>query len=458
MTSIIGLIPSRVLLAGAGIILVAVSVFLLFMQFGSGQVDAYAVLLNGEEIAVIPETAAVTTALDAVLRESAVANTRPYFEEDIQFKQVNTSVAQFTSTSELEQIFKGHVKLAQLATSLVIEGTHQLFVADMETAEAIINQVKEAYLPKSAGIIPDSVEVEIVQQLEMQSSVAPPEEIMSQSEAVEFIINGVKDLVTYTVDEGDSLWTIARNNDLRVEDLRQSNPQLTSDLLKIGQTLKLTKIKPLLTVRAAYREKAEEKIAYTVKIENDSKLWRGQEQVKQSGQEGLREVEYQLVAENGIALSKDVLKTKIIREPKIRVVSRGTKVMLASRGAGGNGILGWPTRGRITSKFGYRGREFHTGLDIDGTTGDPVLAAERGEVGSAGWAGNLGNLATIDHGNGLVTRYAHLSRILVKPGQKVERGDVVGLVGSTGRSTGSHLHFEVLDNGNFRNPLTFFER
>lgn len=120
----------------------------------------------------------------------------------------------------------------------------------------------------------------------------------------------------------------------------------------------------------------------------------------------------------------------------------------------------WPVAGWLSSNFGNRrdpitnGRDFHPGLDISADHGQPVLATGEATVETSGPNGAYGNLVTLDHGYGIVTKYGHLSRIAVRPAQKVKRGDVIGYVGSTGRSTGSHLHYEIWMNGRLTNPMT----
>lgn len=119
----------------------------------------------------------------------------------------------------------------------------------------------------------------------------------------------------------------------------------------------------------------------------------------------------------------------------------------------------WPAEGWLTSTMGARrdpitgGRAYHPGLDIAGDRGAPVYASAAGRVTHVGYQGAYGNLIVIDHGFGLETRYGHLSAFKVKAGQYVKRGDVIGLLGSTGRTTGTHLHYEVLANGRLLNPL-----
>ena len=119
----------------------------------------------------------------------------------------------------------------------------------------------------------------------------------------------------------------------------------------------------------------------------------------------------------------------------------------------------WPAHGWLTGTFGGRSDPFtgepgfHQGLDISTEKGQPVFATADGHVESATYTGDYGNLLVLTHGFGLSTRYGHLSAFAVKPGHSVRRGEVIGYVGSTGRSTGAHLHYEILANGQLINPL-----
>jgi murein DD-endopeptidase MepM/ murein hydrolase activator NlpD len=132
----------------------------------------------------------------------------------------------------------------------------------------------------------------------------------------------------------------------------------------------------------------------------------------------------------------------------------------AGAGSAGNGQpsaagLVWPCDGVVVSGFGMRWGRMHEGIDIGCAYGTPNRAAAAGTVIHAGWLGGYGNLVVVDHGNGLSTAYAHASSILVSVGQSVAQGDAVSLVGSTGNSSGPHLHFEVRVNGTAVDPLLY---
>jgi murein DD-endopeptidase MepM/ murein hydrolase activator NlpD len=139
-------------------------------------------------------------------------------------------------------------------------------------------------------------------------------------------------------------------------------------------------------------------------------------------------------------------------------VQIGTKSTVSRGGSVNYGVVSGK---RISSAYGSRyhpitGRKtYHDGVDIAANSGNGVYAYTDGKVVEAGWNGGYGNCILIDHGNGLKTRYAHLSRIYVKVGQRVETGTRIGAVGSTGFSTGPHLHFEVIKNGQTKNPLNY---
>jgi murein DD-endopeptidase MepM/ murein hydrolase activator NlpD len=117
----------------------------------------------------------------------------------------------------------------------------------------------------------------------------------------------------------------------------------------------------------------------------------------------------------------------------------------------------------LTSSFGVRSDPFngrrraHKGIDIPGPVGTPIYATADGIVGRSQWVGGYGNLVDINHGNGIETRYGHMSKLIVAPNQRVRRGQVIGLMGSTGRSTGSHLHYEVRIDGEAVNPIPFIQ-
>jgi murein DD-endopeptidase MepM/ murein hydrolase activator NlpD len=142
----------------------------------------------------------------------------------------------------------------------------------------------------------------------------------------------------------------------------------------------------------------------------------------------------------------------------LQAASDGLAAQLRSRGGGGTAAgscQARPVPGDITSGFGPRDGGFHPGVDMDATYGEPIHACRGGTVVSAGWQGGYGNAVVIDHGGGMATLYGHQSRLGVSAGQQVNAGDVIGYIGSTGFSTGPHLHFEVRISGNPVDPAPY---
>jgi murein DD-endopeptidase MepM/ murein hydrolase activator NlpD len=165
------------------------------------------------------------------------------------------------------------------------------------------------------------------------------------------------------------------------------------------------------------------------------------------------------------AAEKDLAAWKKQQKEMLAESERITELLRAASAAkpvkAGSGVLSRPVGGEVTSGFGYRVhpifnvRRMHTGIDIDADMGDPIKAASKGTVVSAGWRGGYGKCVVISHGGGLATLYGHMSEISVSAGDKVKKGEVIGKVGSTGYSTGPHLHFEVRVNGDPVDPLGY---
>ena len=171
-------------------------------------------------------------------------------------------------------------------------------------------------------------------------------------------------------------------------------------------------------------------------------------ELKQSAVASSRESREEYLAEvNALAAQSAALAEAI----------RGSQAQAGSSGTGAPSAAGliWPVDGIVVSGFGMRWGRMHEGIDVTASTGTPVRAAAAGTIIHAGWLGGYGNLVVVDHGNGLATAYAHASAILVVVGQQVGQGEMVSLVGSTGNSSGPHLHFEVRVNGVAVDPLLY---
>jgi murein DD-endopeptidase MepM/ murein hydrolase activator NlpD len=426
-----------------------------WMMFFSA--NAVQVLVDGQEIGLIKDREAAEEALAMLLAEVNQTAASPLeFRETITYQPVRAKANQLLSPQRLKAAFAERLTFLTGAVAIEINGEPQLIVQDDKTARYVLQRIKETYTPKADGV--SDLQVAFVERVLLVPQEVEPEQVTDAKEAIRRMLEGTKKIQQHTVKPGESLWTIARANGLTVEELREANPQLKSDRLRIGQEINLLKADPLVNVSVSYERTVRKSIPAPVRVQSDTNLWRGQERVLERGRAGEKEVVYKVLEQNGILQQREVLSEKVITEPTTRVISRGTRQMLASREGMGSGRLGWPIRGRITSPFGPRWGGFHVGLDIAGDRGDPVFASESGRVIFSGWQGNYGKRVVIDHGGGKLTSYSHLSRYKVEEGAQVEKGALVGLIGSTGRSTGPHLHFEVITNGNFRNPINFLSR
>ena len=197
-------------------------------------------------------------------------------------------------------------------------------------------------------------------------------------------------------------------------------------------------------------------IKHSVKFETNESEYRGERKIKTIGVDGFKKTKKTRYSVNGINICEKVTDTQF-RDSVTEVVMLGTRENPKGRSSGG---FKNPYNGVLTSRFGSRWGRKHNGIDISGPVDSDIKAADGGTVVYAGWDdGGYGNLVKIEHPTGYTTMYAHCNKICVSEGDKVSQGDVVATLGNTGRSTGPHLHFEVIDTdtGERMDPLSFVD-
>ena len=248
---------------------------------------------------------------------------------------------------------------------------------------------------------------------------------------------GRPDVMVYIVQSGDNVWKIAQSFGLRPETVLWSNPELETwpDYITVGQELFI------LPMDGAYHE-----VKAGDTLQSIAERYSVDVSVIIECEYNDLEEPYQLQAGERFVVPGGT-------RPLVPRYVRATAPPPADAPRGSGDFM-WPVSGYITQGY-WLG---HQALDISGTTGSLVYAADTGYVATTGWMGGYGNYIVVNHGNGFETLYAHLSQIRVIAGQGVQRGQVIGLVGSTGRSTGPHLHFEIRQGGVKRNPFGFLPR
>lgn len=228
----------------------------------------------------------------------------------------------------------------------------------------------------------------------------------------------------------------------------------------IKSEAKVKKIVNGLKVKTISTVTSESSVKYSTKTIYTSTKVRGYEKVKTKGVKGLKTETAVIETLNGKETAKTVIARKLIKEPVEKVVVKGTAVSTTTATARAEaksaGFICPMNKGSIKQVSAYWGDgRNHQAMDFSGNVGTPIFAAKAGTVVEAGWDGNYGYAVVIDHGNGYKTRYAHANALCVKKGATVKQGQQVATLGNTGRSTGPHLHFEVIKNGTRVNPAPY---
>jgi murein DD-endopeptidase MepM/ murein hydrolase activator NlpD len=417
------------------------------MWYFSVKTPAYAVLVDGKQQFVVKDRDYVDNALQQLSNEQGKKfGSKVDLANDVIIERKMASRRDILSSKKVLGELRNALKTP--AVAIVIKGKAITYVESKTIANALLNDLKKQYAPLEDG--EKLVSVKFQEQVQLKDEKVNFSKIKTRQQAFALITTGSDQPEKYSVKEGDSLWSIARQNDMLVDDIKKAN-HLQGEDLKPGDKLVLVTSKPYINVIAMVEGQKTEVIPFTTKTVVDKKLTRSVK-VQQEGQNGEKQVVYAATKCNGVVAKKNVIEEKIIKVAVDKIIVKGTRVIqVASRGGGGSGNLYWPASGSITQRFGGG----HTGIDIATGIGSAIRAAAGGTVTFAGYQGGYGKFVIINHGNGLVTRYAHCSSLLVSAGQSVSAGQTIARVGSTGHSTGPHLHFEVLSGGSFRNPFNY---
>ena len=329
-------------------------------------------------------------------------------------------------------------------------GEYVYSTLDSPSDQELLEQVAIPYRNEN------TVSIDYVENTEIRECDLPVEDFTNLAN-VALLLNSTKaGEVTYTVEPGDVWSVIAQDHNLSNDELLALNPGFEIDRLNIGDVLTISNAVPYLTVRATQMEYYVAEIPYEIEYVDDNTMWEGDTRTITKGQYGAADTVARVTYEGLEEIERTIESQTITTQPVTEVQARGT---LERPSWAPTGSFRWPTSGNITSKYGYRsifgGRSFHGGIDIANSYGTDIVAADGGEVIYAGWMSGYGYLVQIDHQNGYVTYYGHNSSLEVKVGDKVFKGQHIAEMGSTGRSTGNHCHFEVRKDAERKNPLDY---
>lgn len=412
---------------------------------------AYAVSMDGEQLGVVSDTETAQRAVESAQAEVENAiGVSSTIVDDVSIGWTMAGKNDLVSEEELTERLLEQVEEIREGYVLSVGGQKVGFASDRETLDSILDKISTLYQNESTKETRFEPEVSIEYAHASVEISDDPEQIYAVLTA-----NSVE-AASYTVAPGDTFSEIAADLDMRQSELSELNPSVDPDVLMIGDVLNIRRAVPFLSVVTVDEVTYTEPISAPVEYVEDASLYEGDSKVLSEGVEGENRIRAEVTYQNGTEIARTILEAEVQKEPEKKVVATGTKKRPATAS---KGTYIWPVNGTVTSAPGNRtlfgSKDYHSGLDIAVPYGTKVKAADGGTVSFAGWKGDYGNLVIITHDDGTQTYYAHNSTLLVSEGDSVSQGQAIAEAGSTGRSTGSHCHFEVRVNGEVQNPYNY---
>ncbi len=417
---------------------------------------AYAYSYNGKTLGIVKEkddVLRITDLVQGALTEDKGIDVILDVRDDIEFERVSAlgDVKIDTSEDILKRLtYMGNLNVE--AYGIYVNGKKAGAVESRDVAREVLREIEDRY---TSGMEGAKVEkVEIVEDVKGKKSNTDLDKVFSQAEMVNLLCTSGEKESLHEVVPGETLADIAKLYSMTEEEILADNENVNPKSLDVGSTLVIRQIAPILTVRAVETVTYEEEVPYEAQQTESADIYEGYTELQQQGQNGLSEITSRITLVNGEQIEEDVLVTTVKKKPVAEITLVGTKERPPSVGSG---KYIWPLSGGYTksSGFKYRWGRLHAGIDLATSVGSDVMAADGGVVTFAGYSGAYGYLVKIDHQNGMETRYAHNSKLLVSEGDRVFQGQHIAESGNTGRSTGPHLHFEVRVNGEPKNPENY---
>lgn len=439
------LVPAALFLVAS----LAVTVFAVYQVLYT---TATTVTFDGVELGTVASEEAAQAAVLSVERSISDALGSRYTLESskVSYSTHLTHRSTLVDETDLEEALSDTLHVVEHGYALYVDGE---FIGATQTAGAMEDALAQVSAPYRNE---NTVSIDFLEEVDIRECDLPVEEFTNLADVLQLLNSTKAGEVTHTVEAGDVWSVIAQDNNMTNAELLALNPGYDIDKLQIGDVLTISNAVPYLTVKATQMEYYVAELPYEIEYVDDDTMWEGDTRVITKGQYGAADTVARVTYQGLEEIERVIESQTIITEPVTEVQARGT---LERPSWLPTGSFRWPTSGNITSKYGYRsifgGSSFHGGIDIANSYGTDIVAADGGEVVYAGWQSGYGYLVQIDHGNGYVTYYGHNSSLKVSVGDKVYKGQHIAEMGSTGRSTGNHCHFEVRLNGERQNPMNY---
>ncbi|WP_352223464.1 M23 family metallopeptidase [Bacillus sp. SM2101] len=441
----------------------------------------YHVYVNGENIGTVDDKKTIEKAVNDKMKKMDDRNGYLEFSVGDQLTYIPEKVfSPVVNNETTAKKVKNNIEIFAASAAINVNGEPIAYFANEEEANEVLKKIKTSYvsakelekleLQQKPNELPNDLSNELPPLKEGESRIIDvsfdesvkvtkedisPDNIITVDQGVSLLKKGTLAEKKYEIKQGDVLGSIANAHDLSTEELLKLNSDISEKtVLQIGQQLNVTQYEPF--VHVLVKEEHYKRVVIPFKTETIEKdtMYKGDQKVNQEGQNGEKLENIITVKDNGTQIEKTTIKEEVTKEPVNKIIFKGTKVV-PSRGTG---TLLWPASGGyVSSEMGQRWGKLHKGMDIARPSNYTIKAADNGVVEFAGWDGGYGNRIVINHNNGIKTTYSHLSSISVSVGQTIEKGRKIGMMGSTGNSTGTHLHFEVYKNGSVQNPRNFLQ-